>query len=235
MSSYIYSLFETSNAKILPLLSIVNGVVSTVSAWSYGRLFSNTNTTLSKIIVLTTLLASLVSLLNVSLLTLNKNEDWKNFIIVVLISCVTDLCGSWEFLPSVVLATQTAMNSNDDNPVVTTDDTTNENQDDNDENHDDFIQDNTKPPTNNDEQTTTTPNNNNNNEIPKQQNTSMMQYGVLISCIDFGDQIASWLTVPLIKALGVSRDNNYDHMDTLIYTAAILSIVPLLFLRLIQK
>ena len=44
-----------------------------------------------------------------------------------------------------------------------------------------------------------------------------IMYGSFISCIDFGDQIGAILSTPLVTALGISRDNNWHNLDSLIF------------------
>jgi len=60
-----------------------------------------------------------------------------------------------------------------------------------------------------------------------------MQYGTLLSCIDFGDQIGSWLTVPLIMALGMSRENDWEHLDRFLLLSSGISLLPILLLPIL--
>jgi hypothetical protein len=61
-----------------------------------------------------------------------------------------------------------------------------------------------------------------------------MQYGTLISCIDFGDQIGSWLTVPLVAALGISRENEWENLDLLVLVTSALSLLPIILIPILR-
>ena len=43
-----------------------------------------------------------------------------------------------------------------------------------------------------------------------------IEYGTLVSCIDFGDQLGSLLAAPLVAAWQISRENGFLHLDRLI-------------------
>jgi len=59
-------------------------------------------------------------------------------------------------------------------------------------------------------------------------------YAFLVSCIDFGDQISAWITVPLIEALAINRENGWNHIDKFLGLCAILGLLSLCFLPLLR-
>jgi len=52
-----------------------------------------------------------------------------------------------------------------------------------------------------------------------------VEYGSLISCIDFGDQLGSLAAGPLVAVLGISRENGFLHLDHLILICALSSVI----------
>lgn len=61
-----------------------------------------------------------------------------------------------------------------------------------------------------------------------------VQYGLLIACIDFGDQVSEFLSIPIIEILDIRRDNNWHNLEWLVVVCSILSITSLVFLRLLR-
>ena len=61
-----------------------------------------------------------------------------------------------------------------------------------------------------------------------------IQYGTLISCIDFGDQIGSWVTVPLVTALGISRENDWAGLNEMIVLTSVLGLLSVLLLGILK-
>mmetsp|Transcript_17701 Transcript_17701/g.38464 ORF Transcript_17701/g.38464 Transcript_17701/m.38464 type:complete len:719 (+) Transcript_17701:150-2306(+) len=61
-----------------------------------------------------------------------------------------------------------------------------------------------------------------------------MQYASFISCIDFGEQIGSWITVPIVASLDITRDNEFANLDHLILLCASIYSVSLVYLCLIR-
>merc|ERR1712224_113221 len=55
--------------------------------------------------------------------------------------------------------------------------------------------------------------------------TIAIEYGTLISCIDFGDQLGSLTVAPLVAILNVSRENNFLHLDYLILICSLTNMV----------
>mmetsp|Transcript_20330 Transcript_20330/g.30238 ORF Transcript_20330/g.30238 Transcript_20330/m.30238 type:complete len:665 (-) Transcript_20330:294-2288(-) len=61
-----------------------------------------------------------------------------------------------------------------------------------------------------------------------------MQYATFVSCIDFGDQAAGWISVPIISYLGISRENNWANLEWFIVICAVAKFVSVVFLCLIR-
>ena len=55
--------------------------------------------------------------------------------------------------------------------------------------------------------------------------TIAMEYGTLISCIDFGDQLGSLTVAPLIAILNISRENHFLNLDHLILICSLTKMV----------
>lgn len=223
MVSYIYSLFQ-SNPMVLQLFGIVDAVITTSASWSYGRFLSmySAGFEFLTVIAVTTIVASILSFLNILLLDLNVEHQLKVFGIVVVVSCFTGFINEWKFLPSVILAT-TAINV-EKYPGFNDDD----------RRSDELPADIESPEMPFQHQQSKISMSQCCNCSTKQHNSTSLEYGVLVTCIDFGDQISSWLTVPLVALLGIDRDNDWDHMDTFIYVTALLSIIPLALLPIIR-
>jgi hypothetical protein len=83
---------------------------------------------------------------------------------------------------------------------------------------------------NNDDDTTTGANNNNNNN-----QKIAVEYRTLISCIDFGNQLGSFLPGPIVAMLGISRENNFEHLDCMIFLCSWTSILLFGLLVLLRK
>ena len=65
-----------------------------------------------------------------------------------------------------------------------------------------------------------------------QSSGSGLQYGTYVSCIDFGDQLGAWVTVPVVSALGITR-GDWSNMTELILICAACGIGSLFFLLLL--
>ena len=62
-----------------------------------------------------------------------------------------------------------------------------------------------------------------------------LQYGSLISCIDFGDQLGALLGGPLVSLLGISRENEFANLDRLIWCCSAMAFLSLLLLPIIPQ
>lgn len=62
-----------------------------------------------------------------------------------------------------------------------------------------------------------------------------VEYSTLVSCIDFGDQLGSLATGPLVALLGISRENNFERLDHLILVCFLFNILSLGLIALLRK
>eukprot|EP00978_Attheya_sp_CCMP212_P022204 scaffold65949_cov51-Attheya_sp.AAC.7 len=252
MMSYIYTLFQ-SVPLYLQILSLMENATAMLSSWTYGRFIAPKYFSGWKIIgfiVVVTVLWSLLSFLNMIVLHVSSNNEHDGsestedeqvvslglFFLVSGVGIVMAFIGEWKFLPSVVLATTnvgSASRTNTTRDIPTDDENTGSIL---------FggIELNLEPPLEQSKEkgdetnapsrvaaTTNTP------ERNGPYDTDEMEYGMLVSCIDFGDYIGSWITVPIVSALGISRDAGVHNMDTLIAICAVCGIASLAFLYLI--
>lgn len=201
LGSFFYSIFQSSPAE-LQVLSLLGSGVTTLSSWSYGRLFSkfNTGSRFFLVIAGTTILAATASLGNIMIFNYSQSE--YIFWIVLLMKSISTFFDEWEFLPDVVLAT-TSLNARDDNkpsdlpPVLPT----------------------TEAPAVTEVKT----------------GNDAIKYGTLISCIDFGDELGSLLTGPLVALLGISRENHFERLDHLIIICFLFNLMSVGLLILLRK
>ena len=61
-----------------------------------------------------------------------------------------------------------------------------------------------------------------------------MQYASYISCIDFAENVGSWITVPIVSALNITRENNFANLDRLIFICSSTYLISLAYLCLIR-
>jgi len=61
-----------------------------------------------------------------------------------------------------------------------------------------------------------------------------MQYASYISCIDFAENVGSWITVPIVTALNITRENNFANLDRLIFICSSTYLISLAYLCLIR-
>jgi len=251
MMSYIYTLFQ-SVPLYLQILSLVENATGVLSSWTYGRFIAPKYFSGWKIIgfiVVVTVVSSLLSFLNMIVLHVSSNNEHDEsestedgqvvslglFFLVSGVGIVMAFIGEWKFLPSVVLATT---NVGSASRTTTRDIPT-------DDEHTGSIlfgemELNLEPPLEHSKEkgdetnaqsrvaaTTNTP------ERNGPYDTDEMEYGMLVSCIDFGDYIGSWITVPIVSALGISRDTGAQNIDTLIALCAVCGVASLAFLYLI--
>jgi ABC-type amino acid transport system permease subunit len=231
LSSFIYSLFQ-STPVVIQLFGLFSGGITSLSSWSYGKVFASYSSgdKFLGVIAVTTLVASLLSLLDIFVVSLDSSSGWKTFGTIIAVSLFTTFSREWYFLPSVVLATTavnmtgTASAENEEHlqriaPLEVSDPESGPSE-----------------PTTSYQQTKVTCCECGGGGGGGGNTTSVgMQYGALVSCLDFGDQIGSWLTMPLVAALGISRENDWENMNTFIVVTALLNLIPLALLPILRK
>jgi len=224
-STILISYYYTSITKplYLQLLSIMESLSVTLASKFYENYiaptWSSIHSGLSTIIVITTILYAIVTLLNIPILHYSTSTTG----LVTMIICVqvlTSFFAELNFLPSIILATTTSTSINTEeegNPNDLTEEEDNTNL----VAVDELTSYRQQSKTN--------------------KNDGSIQYGFLISCIDFGDQLSDWMLIPIITALGIHRsesdtdDNDgWEHLDWLVGYCAIMAIISLVFLKVIN-
>jgi hypothetical protein len=205
VASFFYSVFQ-STPLLLQLLSLASMAMTTLSSWSYGKLWSRFTDGRAFLLVIagTTLLAALASLGNIVVFQ-NSSSHWI-FWISLAFKAVTAFFSEWAFLPDVILATTSVTVGQKEDPQRVT-------------NLAEVL-----PPSSsfsNDEQETT--------------KNIAIEYGTLISCIDFGDQLGSLVTGPIVAMLGISRENHFLHLDRLVLLCSLFSVLSLGLLAILRK
>jgi hypothetical protein len=61
-----------------------------------------------------------------------------------------------------------------------------------------------------------------------------IQYGILVACIDFGDQLSDFVAMPIIEAFGIRRDNDWQNLEWFVLTCSGLGIVSLVFVKMLS-
>ena len=221
MYSYIYSVFS-GEPVFLQGLMIIGSAVSVFANCFYSHFLAqkyHSGYKMIYLILVLTIIASLVSLLDVEVVHMANDSAtsaaqlrWT----VVIVKIVTYFIGYVGFMPSVVLATANVLGSEDldsndistrrDNTTSTTSSSSRD-------------QNGSKKET---------------SEEPTIYNDDGMQYSTLVSCIDFGAQVGDWISVPIIAALGITRENNWTNLDQYIIICAAARLFSVSFLWLIR-
>jgi hypothetical protein len=246
MSSYFYSLFSSMPA-FLQAMSLTDMFVTTVASWSYGRVLSkySKEEQLYAVIVGTTVLASVASLGNLLLVKYcTPDVSWAMQVYLAIgVKTVTTWTGEWSFLPDVILATISAVPEHDSQAVP-------------EEESQDNSQSTAMGPTTTTltvpEAATLTASTNTDTSTATDTSTTIanpadeylaggddsqkvdMQYGTLVSCIDFGDQLGALLAGPIVAALGISRENDWAGMDTLIQLSSLAALLSIGFIAILR-
>jgi hypothetical protein len=218
MSSFLYTAFA-SMPSFLQILSLWDMAISSASCWSYGKLFRKYSwgNQLHCLMAGTTLLAAAASLANLALIrvlnshvTLAEKMAWA-----VAMKAALGFTSEWKFLPDIVLAT------------VSVDAIASRTSPDEHESSEPCI----------DNGTTRTPRigggPNFAHNLQQSSAASVgLQYGTLVSCIDFGGQLGALLAGPLVAFVGTSRENGWAQLDTLqlVNSALMFLSIPLILL-----
>ena len=241
LGSFMYSILS-SRPLYLQLISLIGMGVTTLSSWSYGALFSRYSHghQLQIVIVGTTLFAGLMSLCHIMLVHRVQREapegsdvdghdhelqtvSLLTVAMALIIKVGTTFASEWEFLPDIVIATTSISKEVQYSRVSTADDVVHQRvtayDDDSNE-----VEDRRQP-----FQIEISP------TERQSVDTTAIQYGSLVACIDFGDQLGSLLAGPIVAILGISRENNWLNLDILILICAACKLLPLAFLKLLKS
>lgn len=209
-SSFTYSIFQ-SQPILLQTLSVVSLVVLMAASWSYEKIWARFSQggALTAVMGFLVVLSGMASLLNIALfrkyeelISMDSNDLVQNVLgIAVVASVATTFFSEWAFLPEVVLASVS-------------------------------VRGNEKPRINQEGRSTSDPNS---SEEQHETNHSSniaaaVEYGSLISCIEFGDQLGALLAAPIVSSLGISRENDFKGMDQFLFICIISTIIGTLAL-----
>ena len=223
LASFFYALFGTNQPLLLQFLSFLGMGVSTLSSWSYSRLFSHrfgSGRSLVGLLAGTCGLASLASLLHIAVFRVYQASETEEFndefvpsrsllLIAVVSKFITTFFDERAFLPELVLATTSVKVPT----TVASTSTTNT-----------MDRSQTETPGLS-TLLTSTFNNYDSADDDDQQKRIAMEYGTLVSCIDFGDQLGSLIAAPLVAVWQISRDNGFLHLDRLIVFCSVSNVL----------
>jgi hypothetical protein len=235
MSSYLWDIFSETPF-LLQLLSFVDMAIATAAAWSYGKVWSAyaSEAALPALIAGMTILAALASLTQLWLvraLPALTSTPLLQFGAVVLVRGLVSWTGEWRLLPDIVLATTSLKYHHsrqgashvaiyqvvrDEAPACQTG--AKISLGDAAEEEHPMEEDATQLPALADEAEDEV----NQPESAADRHAIHMQYGTLISCMDFGGQLGALTLGALVAALDVSRENNWGHLDDLILLCGVL-------------
>jgi hypothetical protein len=241
MNSYVYTTFETM-PYLIQMLSLLDMCTTTIACWTYSKYLSrySTGQQLLWLIAITTILAGISSLFgNVLLIHILDPQHSNYYSIPTKVLCtigINTMIGffnEWKFFPDVVLASvsintinlSSSSSSSSDVQVTGNPSSTGTSND--------HISDVDRNDSNNNHEQT--------NRLSAQQQQQQhtlsvgVQYGSLMSCIDFGDQIGTLLAGPIISLLHTSRDNHWQNLDVLQEINSILMILSIALLILLLR
>lgn len=241
MGSYFYTLFAQEPA-FLQFVSVSGTFMTTLASWSYGRILSpySQGKALRKVIAGTTVLASIASLLNLVFVHFETWQAswWTRAGVAIAARAVMTVAGEWAFLPDVILATVSAVPDTDNVVVgVGTMDVT--------EPSFELVATSVadallRPPleplvAETGALSTSSADEDRLLALTESDSKVDIQYGTLISCIDFGDQLGSLLAGPVVAALGISRENDWEGLDQLIMLSCMFGLLSIGFLTVLPK
>ena len=211
--SFLFAVFENSPI-YMQCLSILGSAGSTCSSYIYGKYIAkkyNSGWQIIRVIGATTLLYSFSSLLNIVVYRQARGgEDeiiqggLSFFWILAPIYFASGIFAEINFLPSLMLSTTNISESQGANADNSTRQNTEEEE----------------------EEVNTSPHSPFADEG--------MQYASYISCIDFAENVGSWITVPIVTALNITRENNFLGLDRLILICSSSYLISLAYLCLIR-
>lgn len=210
------------------IMGVMNSVVSIFSSWSYGKYISTQFSSVPRIkqvIITTTLALSIMALLfNLPFIRYFRihidDWNWSMMILYVLYQLFDSFVREISFLPSVILASNSTIHEEVYTHVLV-------------EENIDEIQFNVENVEERNDIGLT--------DVVSQKETSdgsnndAITYGLMIGCLNFGDQIGDLISVPIIQALGIQRDQNWTNMEWFVLICSILSVASLGFLRIVKN
>lgn len=207
-NAFLYHCFQTQPAW-LQIFSLAGSVTLTLASWSYQKLFAphfSHGRKLIHFMMVTTFVTYASN--NLFAVVVNTHRDDRSLEaqplfpwLVLSIKVLTSFPMEWNFLPSVVLATVSIPGAENATRGVQNDTASNlRNMEMNEEDEQQGTPAESVPTT-----------------VPTVSSATNVAYGSLISCIDFGDQIGAILSTPIVSALGITRENNWRNLDSMIH------------------
>jgi len=250
LGSFTYTVFRTKPL-FLQSISLMGSITAVLSSWTYGKKVAKTFSSLSGIktvIIVSTVVCSFWSLLQVPfihafrerLVTTGGNGDVNSdnasvdmfngdgmkllIVLHTLLGLAGSFLGGFSFLPSVVLATNCIayqspydIHTNPEDCELESCSNEGLNEEHFDEHHCQGAH--------------------SDHDCEKKNSWILddgIQYGLLIACIDFGDQLSDFASIPIIEALNIRRDNDWKNLEWLIVICSFLGLLSLVFLRLLR-
>ena len=199
VSSFFYTVFQ-SQPLILQSFSFLRSIVRAMSSWSYTRLWSRFNRGRSFLILLggMAVISSLASLMNIAFFQKYQQaaKDETSFISNVLGIALLTVVLTTFFEEWGFLPELVLASVSIDQKA----NNANENY--------------------HDPSETTT-----GIQRSEKKDRSAIEYGSLISCIDFGDQLGALLASPLVAMLGITREDGFQNIGTLVLICSVMNIV----------
>jgi hypothetical protein len=229
MYSYIYAIFA-AEPLFLQILSIVESTISIVASWTYERWFAKTCHSGWKMIGLVavlTVVTGLVSLMDVIVVhattvggAVTPQIRW----LVLLVVICKYFMGHLNYMPMTVLATTNVVSSSN--------------------------VEGRREPSDEQDKSDGSLGNREGTEIEMTlivaesrsfEETEQspvydesIQYASYLSCIYFGTQVGDWIAVPIIAALGITRENDWNNLELFICICALGRIASVALLWLIR-
>ena len=217
VDTFRYTVFSKAPF-LLQLLSLFDMFFLTGASWSFGRWFStySSGTKLKWLIAATTVTAAAASLPELWLIGVSRTGG-SSLLVRFAIASITGALASWttewRFLPEVVLAT-VALNATTSTTTTTATGVT-------------------SPPPRRIEHEIHSDNSVAAAEDDEKGKQRGMQYGAFITCIDFGDQLGALVSGALISQLGITRENEWNHLENHICLCALLGLLSVSLLVLL--
>lgn len=237
VGSFEYTVFR-SNPLYLQCMALIASLCAVLASSFYGRYISKRFANIkdiASIIVVTTILSSVWSLLFLPFYHEFRGEEGIDnmdddindsiiyqgsltlFITFTLFQVVQSFLEEISFLPSVVIATNAVMNTDVTNLTIMRTGGILPQSLSNEETHDASVDYRMEQA----------------NIYQSWYLNDGILYGFMISCIDLGDQIGDWISGPIVKALHIQRENNWDNLNIFIIISSVAAILSLVFLRLL--
>ncbi|KAL7581261.1 hypothetical protein ACA910_006032 [Epithemia clementina (nom. ined.)] len=228
MESFRYFVFSKTPF-LLQLLSLMDMIVLTGASWSFGRWFSgySSGRKLIWLIAVTTFLSGISSLSYLWMIQVSQTvgSTLGKFMVASVTGALCIWLSEWSFLPEVVLATVTL--NKEPSPAapgtvaVHTPRTS-------------YVELPCDDNMYTEEAMTTISHQSDDLEKDGQRRKRGVQYGTFITCIDFGDQLGALVSGAVVSAFGITRENDWNHLDQYIFLCALLVLASTCFLVLLR-